>query len=242
MLESKIMTPQEMNKYLSDLKAWLESVKNDPSEEMADFFAKRIDGYDENHLTGWPEEYTHITDYFSEGLTNLLDIGCGTGLELESIYRRFPDVKVTGIDLSTAMLEKLQEKYKGKDIEIIQADYFVYPFPENHFDAALSFETLHHFKAGKKQKIYDKLYRTLKKNGYYLECDYIACCDEEEKLCLAGYEYRRNRDQIPEEVFVHIDIPLTFAHQRELMENAGFTNIQILYQNGTTMIIRAEKC
>ncbi len=241
MLENKIMTPQEMEKYLHDLKAWLESVKDDPSEEMADFFAKRIDGYDNNHLTGWPEEYAHIADYFSEGVANLLDIGCGTGLELESIYRRFPDVRVTGVDLSADMLQKLREKYPDKNITLIQADYFACPFPENHFDAALSFETLHHFKMEKKQQIYNKLYHTIQKGGYYLECDYIACCDEEEKLCLAGYDYRRSRDRVPEDTFVHIDIPLTLAHQRELLEKAGFTHIAVLCQRESTMIIRAEK-
>lgn len=241
MLESKIMTQEEKEKYLRDLRDWLEAAKDDPSEEMADFFAKRIDGYDDNHLTGWPEEYTHIADYFADGLTTLLDIGCGTGLELESIYRRFPDVKVTGIDLSAPMLQKLREKYRGRDIEIIRADYFVQPFPEDYYDAALSFETLHHFKAEKKQAIYDKLYHTIKEGGYYLECDYLACCEEEEALCLAGYEYRRKRDRVPEDAFVHIDIPLTLEHQRELMLRAGFRNVEVLYQKGSTMILRAVK-
>ena len=241
MLESKSMTPQETEKYLRELKEWLDAVKDNPAEEMANFFAKRVAGYDENHLTHWPEEYAHIAGYLDDGLHNLLDIGCGTGLELESIYRRFPDAAVTGIDLSGPMLQKLREKYPDKDIKLIEADYFVCPFPESCYDAALSFETLHHFKPEKKQKIYEKLYRALKPDGYYLECDYIACCDEEERLCMEGYEDRRQRNNIPEDVFVHIDIPLTLPHQRELLQNAGFRQVDVLYQNGSTMIIKAVK-
>ena len=157
------------------------------------------------------------------------------------MYKRFPEVRVTGIDLSESMLDKLREKYGDKNIEIINADYFKYPFEENKFDAAMSFETLHHFKYEKKQLIYNKLYQTIKAGGYYIECDYIACCDEEESLCLEGYEYRRKQNNISEDMFVHIDIPLTLEHQFELMKNAGFKTVEVLYQNCGTVIIRAEK-
>ena len=48
---------------------------------------------------------------FDTSINSLLDIGCGTGLELASIYQKFPNVKITGIDLSKDMLEKLRVKY-----------------------------------------------------------------------------------------------------------------------------------
>ena len=146
MLKSKIRTQEETKKHLSKLKDWLDGVKNVPVEEMANFFANRISEYNNVHLKNWGEEYAHITDFFDDGLKTLLDIGCGTGLELESMYKRFPEVRVRGIDLSESMLDKLREKYGDKNIEIINADYFKYPFEENKFDAAMSFETLHHFK------------------------------------------------------------------------------------------------
>lgn len=241
MLKSKIRTQEETKKYLSELKDWLDGVKNVPVEEMADFFANRISEYNNVHLKNWGEEYAHIADFFDDSLKTLLDIGCGTGLELESMYKRFPEVKVTGIDLSESMLDKLRENYGDKNIEIINADYFEYPFEENKFDAAMSFETLHHFKYEKKQLIYNKLYQTIKAGGYYIECDYIACCDEEEALCLEEYEYRRKQNNIPEDMFIHIDIPLTLEHQFELIKNAGFKTVEVLYQNCGTVIIRAEK-
>ena len=46
---------------------------------------------------------------------------------------------------------------------------------------------------------------------------------------------------VPEDGFVHIDIPLTLEHQLELMGNAGFRKAKVLYQNEGTMVIRAEK-
>lgn len=241
MLTSKTRNREETEQYMAELKEWLEEKRNAPAEEMSSFFASRIDGYENVHLNHWGAEYAHIADYFDNGLHTLLDIGCGTGLELEALYGRFPEVAITGIDLSQDMLNKLKTKYKDKNIELILSDYFQYPFEAEKYDAALSFETLHHFKYEKKQRIYEKLFQTIKKGGYYIECDYIACCEEEELICLEQYEYRRRENNIPEDMFVHIDIPLTFEHQIELMEKAGFKNVKLLYENCGTMIIRAEK-
>jgi len=127
MLENKIRTPEELKKYMLDLKKWLAQERDKPIEEMAYFFSNRIDNYDNVHLNNWAEEYAHIADYFDTSINSLLDIGCGTGLELASIYQKFPNVKITGIDLSKDMLEKLRVKYTDKDIDLIMADYFEYP-------------------------------------------------------------------------------------------------------------------
>ncbi len=105
MLENKIRTPEELKKYMLDLKKWLAQERDKPIEEMADFFSNQIDNYDNVHLNNWAEEYAHIADYFDTSINSLLDIGCGTGLELASIYQKFPNVKITGIDLSKDMLE-----------------------------------------------------------------------------------------------------------------------------------------
>lgn len=104
-----------MDKYMSDLRDWLESVKEDEAEGMADFFAKRIDIYDNVHMDHWGEIYEHFSDFFNNGLGKLLDIGCGTGLELKSIYERFPDVEVTGIDLSKEFRANYTRNTRGKN-------------------------------------------------------------------------------------------------------------------------------
>lgn len=241
MLKSKIRTQEETKQYLAELKNWIKQEHNTPIEKMADFFSNRIDIYEDVHLKHWAKEYAHIADFFDGQLHSLLDIGCGTGLELESVYQRFPAVKVTGIDLSEDMLSKLRDKYNNKDIELILSDYFECPLGIERYDAALSFETLHHFKYNKKGKLYEKLFQSIKQGGYYIECDYIACCNEEEQICLEHYEYKRKVNRIPDDVFVHIDIPLTLEHQKELMTSAGFSDVKVLYENCGTMIIRAEK-
>jgi len=241
MLASKKRTEEEKNQYMQELRAWVESQKDVPAEEMAGFFAARLEGYEEVHLGNWGEEYQAIADYFDSGLTNLLDIGCGTGLELNAMFRRFPELRVTGIDLSSDMLGRLRENFPGKDITLVNADYFQHPFGRAAFDAALSFETLHHFPFEKKLGLYEKLWQALRPGGYYVECDYVACCPEEEALCQAHMESKRQESGIPDSQFIHIDTPLTLEHQLELLQKAGFADVCVLYENGGTVILRGYR-
>ena len=240
MLENKVRTKAETERYLAELREWIAKEEDTPAEEMAAFFAKRLANYEDVHLRNWGELYAHIADFLDGSLDTLLDIGCGTGLELEAVYRRFPEARVTGIDLSRDMLARAREKYALRAFQAIEADYFTVPFPSEAFDAALSFETLHHFAYEKKGRIYEKLFHTLKSGGYYIECDYVACCQEEEDLCQARLRRARERSSLPENLFLHIDTPLTLEHQLALMESAGF-RARVLYQNSGTVVFRADK-
>lgn len=156
MLKSVIRTDEETKEYLIRLKRRLEEQRKAPVEGMAEFFAARINEYESVHLDNYPEIYEHTADFLDVGINSLLDIGCGTGLELKSVFRRFPGLSVTGIDLSAAMLDKLCRNYPDKDVRLIKDDYFRYPFDEKSFDGVVSVETLHHFTYEDKIRIFEK--------------------------------------------------------------------------------------
>lgn len=71
--------------------------------------------------------------------------------------------------------------------------------------------------------------------------DYIACCDAEEELLYGTYLKRRNQYAIPDNCFVHFDIPLTLEHERELLQNAGFAIEKVLDNPDGATIIVARK-
>ena len=81
-------------------------------EKMADFFTARVDEYDNhmmNDVVGCKEGYIKMAELLPETVVNLLDLGCGTGLELDEIFKIRPNIKVTGVDLSKTMLGILKQ-------------------------------------------------------------------------------------------------------------------------------------
>ena len=174
-----------------------------------------------------------------EHVQKLLDLGCGTGLELDEILQKRPKLEVTGIDLSEDMLGRLSAKHP--QVHTIRADYFRYDFGKEAYDMAVSFESLHHFKPEKKLELYRKIYDTLKNGGIFIEADYIACCEDEEKLLMELCDSKREKEGIGEDVFVHFDTPLTAEHEMELLENAGFSRVEMIECIDGAVFIRAEK-
>ena len=60
--------------------------------------------------------------------------GVGTGLDLPHIQA---GVKVTGIDLSPAMLRKAKDKAKGRDVSLLEMNAQALEFPDGSFDAVI---------------------------------------------------------------------------------------------------------
>ncbi len=200
-------------KYLQELKQWLYDTADVPLEEMSSFFANRLDSYEE-HMSAWEKSYKLFAEEIPPECQKILDLGCGTGLELDKIWQRKPDVEVTGVDL------------------------FKYDFENERWDAVISFESFHHFLPERKKELYSKIYGSVKMGGVFILGDYIACCDEEEELLRDAYLKRRNQSDIPDDCFVHFDIPLTMEHEKALLEEAGFTVEKILDEDAAIIVCR----
>lgn len=213
-------------------------------EYMSDFFERRVEGYDEhmlNDVEGCKEGYKEMARLVPENTKSILDPGCGTGLELDEIFKSFPDVSVTGIDLCKAMLDKLREKHNDKNITLICGDYFTVPFGEDKFDCAVSFQTMHHFSHEKKTELYRKICSSLKEKGVYIECDYMVETQAEEDRWFRENERLRKENNIPEGVFCHYDTPCTVDNQIKMLKKAGFTKAEKVFRIENTTIIYAEK-
>ncbi|MBR3817252.1 MAG: class I SAM-dependent methyltransferase [Clostridia bacterium] len=213
-------------------------------EKMADFFSQRADMYDShmlNEVEGCKEGYELIPQLLPQAANSLLDLGCGTGLELDGIFARFPDISVTGIDLCEAMLIKLKEKYSSKDIRLICGDYFTLNAEEELYDSAVSFQTMHHFEKQAKLSLYKKIYSAIKKGGVYIEGDYMVLTDEEEEHWFSESRRIRKALGILDGEFYHYDTPCSVKNQLELLEKAGFKNVRQVFRMENTTVIVGEK-
>ena len=65
-------------------------------------------------------------------VTDVLDLGTGTGSGAAIVLRRFPDARVVGVDLSKEMLERARANVPGAEFR--RADASSLPFPDGSFD------------------------------------------------------------------------------------------------------------
>ena len=214
-------------------------------EKMADFFENRLDGYDEHMMTNI-EAADEFYPFTAKQLPiakncHILDLGCGTGLELEKYYLLNPSARITGIDLSQGMLSTLKKKFAAKDITLICGSYFDVPFGMSLFDSAVSVESLHHFTKEEKVPLYTKLYRALKDGGYFVLTDYFSLSDEEEQMHRQNLIALKAEQGISDDEFYHYDTPLTVKREAEALLEAGFSSIEVLKNWGATYTIKAVK-
>lgn len=205
-------------------------------EQMSEFFNNRAEGYDEHMLSflNCKDEhgyYRMISNDIKEtqDKIEILDLGCGTGIELEEIFRKCPNANVTGVDMSEGMLDKLRDKYsRFKDqIHLIKGSYLDIVLPNNKYDYVISSMTMHHFTYELKKQLYMRIKNYLKRNsGIYIEGDYVV--DEgKEKQYLEEYDEKmNNRDKN----IYHIDIPFTIETQKKLFIEAGFSMVEVIYR------------
>lgn len=214
-------------------------------EKMDQFFENRLSDYDRHMLAdidGASGFYAYTADRLpKEAGAKILDLGCGTGLELERYFPLNPTAHVTGIDLSKGMLEALKAKFPDKDLTLIHASYFDADLGAEQYHAAVSVESLHHFTADLKLSLYQKLYRSLKQGGYFILTDYFAESEELEKEYFANLENIKREQGITDDDFYHYDTPLTVEHETEILKQAGFSQVEILKCWGTTFTVIARR-
>ena len=214
-------------------------------EKMDDFFVARVKGYDD-HMKSTIEGADEFYDYTASLLpekedASVLDLGCGTGLELEAYFAVNPSASVTGIDLTQAMLDTLKEKFPAKKLNLICGSYFDEPFGKSAFDAAVSVESLHHFTKEEKIPLYTKLHASLKDGGYFILTDYFSKSDEEERYFRKRLIEIRKEEGLSEGEFYHYDTPLTVEHEKEALLASGFASVEVLKNWGVTYTLKAEK-
>lgn len=207
-------------------------------KKLVEYFDDKAAEYDQCMLSDvkLSEFYDEIELYIpKKDKIKVLDLGCGTGLQTERIFKVNPDAEVCGIDLSANMLEVFKEKFKDKHINLICGSYFDVDFGKEIYDFAISTYSFHHFYRETKLNLYKKIYNSLKNGGVFVEGDIVTRSVQKERCFLEELA------KIGEEGIYHYDIPMYFESQFNLYGEAGFGKVEVKRNWDYTRIFVCEK-
>jgi tRNA (cmo5U34)-methyltransferase len=217
-------------------------------EEMGAFFDARTDGYDayiREYIFGEPL-FTQFYEAVSAPIVEtgeairILDLGCGTGLELDAVLRRAPRARITGIDMAENMLAQLQIKYAAHadQITLVVDSFLTAPFGAMPYDYCISVMSLHHLLPDSKRALYRKIHAALVPGAKYVEGDSVIPRYMEDEFVA---EYHASAAKMPpaRDGTYHIDVPFSLDTQRRLMQEAGFRDFRLLWQRDQSMVWNA---
>ena len=115
---------------------------------------------------------------------SLLDLGCGDGRD--SIYFSNKGLQVTALDISEGGINKL--KFQNANINFLLLDIRYIELQENSFDVIYAHLSLHYFDDETTSKIFDNLYKILKKDGLLL----VKCKSVDDPLFGQGKKVGEN--------------------------------------------------
>jgi tRNA (cmo5U34)-methyltransferase len=214
-----------------------------PMDEFFDDMSGEYDAKMREYVEGFEEFYSSIAAAVPEtdAELSILDIGCGTGLELAAVFHRAPNALITGVDLSGEMLNILRDKYTDylNQITLIQESYVTFSYEEALYDFVISAITAHHLLPANKQVLYRKIMKALKPGGKYIEGDYITTPEKEKQIRRDFLKLRASDPDLVDGTH-HIDLECSLETQKGLLLKAGFARVDVLWEYGETAVYSAS--
>jgi tRNA (cmo5U34)-methyltransferase len=176
------------------------------------------------------------------GAASLLDVGCGAGNCSLKILERLPNLEVTLVDLSRAMLDRAIERVSratsGK-VTALQGDIRELAAGESRFDVICAAAVLHHLREPAEwRSVFSKFHASLRAGGSLWISDLIEHSDPRVQALMweryGAYLTRLQDAAYRDQVFDYIareDTPRPLLFQLDLLRSVGFREVEILHRN-----------
>lgn len=170
---------------------------------------------------------------------NVLDLGCGTGNISLKVKERFPNARITCVDMAENMIEIAKSKLASyNDIEFKIADFRDLDFQDD-FDAVISSLALHHLQHQEKKLFYHTINRFLKKGGVFYNTDNILGSSPHlNQLYMDKWVNFMLKSHTQEEIDTvwlpkhrEEDFPAPLMDHIHWLEDAGFKEVDVVWKS-----------
>ncbi len=170
--------------------------------------------------------------------SKITDLGSSTGTLLINLAKLGKNFNLTGIDNSEAMIQRAKNKAKafGADVQFINADFLEYDFSNS--DTVIANYTVQFIRPLKREKLIKKIYDSLKNNGIFLMSEKLITENKKLNKIMIDiyYEYKKEMGYSEFEIaqkreaLENVLIPYTMIENIEMLKNAGFKEVEVIFR------------
>jgi tRNA (cmo5U34)-methyltransferase len=179
----------------------------------------------------------------------ILDIGAGTGLLSALLLQKFPNARMTLLDISENMLDIARQRFaERKNISYMVSDYSQ-GIPSGPYDLVCSALSIHHLTLEDKQYLFRKIFSALKPGGLFVNADQADGDTPYFRKRYLEYwnEFLHNspmNDVEHAEILKRrdtLDRNEKLSVQLRWLQESGFSDVDVIYRNRTFIITVARK-
>ena len=205
--------------------------------EVADVFDDMIDRSVPFYKENLNLSINILKNYLNDN-DKILDLGSSTGTFLINLAKLNKNLNLIGIDNSFAMIQKAQKKAKafGVDITFLEKDFLDYEFNKNKLISANY--TIQFVRPIKREKLISKIYNSLEEDGLFLMSEKLISEDKKLNKILIDeyYNYKKQKGYSEYEIakkreaLENVLIPYSELENYEMLKNAGFKHIEVIFR------------
>ena len=171
--------------------------------------------------------------------STLLDLGTSTGaMLLELLSKANFKLNLIGIDNSSSMLKLAKNKLEayGMDAKLICGDILKEDLPV--CDGIIANYTLQFIRPLHREKLIQKIYNSLKPEGFFIFSEKIICEDKRLDFAMIDYYLQSKKKQgysefeitKKREALENVLVPYTERENKKMLRDSGFKSIETLFK------------
>ena len=179
-----------------------------------------------------------ILKNFLQPNDKIIDLGSSTGTFLIELSKKIDNLNLIGLDSSDAMIKKSIQKAKAfnSNAKFIKTDFLDYDLSNSK--AIIANYTIQFIRPLKREKLIQKIYDSLNNDGIFLMSEKLITENKKLNKIMIDiyYEYKKQKGYSEYEIAAkrealeNVLIPYTMQENIEMLKNAGFSDIDVIFR------------